>query len=102
MGRKSTAPFFIASTAFSTVPNADITITGVSHVLRAHFFQQRQAVHARQLQIRQDQVDIAGVLEAFLRGAGGLHLIAVEERCRPITRRCFSSSSITRIDGFAI
>ena len=43
-------------------------------VLRLQFFEQRQAVHAGQLQVGQDQVDVAGELPAFFGRAGGLSL----------------------------
>ena len=55
---KSTAPFFIASTAFSMVPKADIAMTGVWSVLGAKLFDEGEAVHARQFEIGQDEVDI--------------------------------------------
>ena len=45
-------------------------------VLLIQFFEQRQAVHAGELQIGEHQVDVAGELDAFLGGAGGFHLVA--------------------------
>ena len=48
---------------FSTVPKADITITGVCAFWALQLFQQCQAVHAGELQVGEDQIDVAGQLQ---------------------------------------
>ena len=68
------------------------------HVLRAQLFQERQAVHAGQFQIGQNQVDVARRASDPLRPCPRPSPRSRRRtRCRPITRRYFSSSSITRI-----
>ena len=75
---KSNAPFLVASTAVLIVPWPETTTTGSASFMRAQALEHFDAVHARHLDVEQDEVGrlALGQREPLLAGRGADELVA--------------------------
>ena len=90
---KSNAPFLVASTAVLIVPWPEMTTTGSVSFIAAEPIEHLDAVHARHLDVEDDQVGrlALGEREPFLAGGGADELVAfvLERHPQRIANRRF-------------